>query len=106
MADERTQQAQRDSSRRIGERLTDTTFWRNEVNTELEKLQTEQSLLADTRRAVEKAIQDCEPPLHIAQECLYHRENRTGDYNVIHDVLTINYIGSLPTQNITYRRGK
>uniref|UniRef100_A0A0A9ZFA0 Tektin n=1 Tax=Lygus hesperus TaxID=30085 RepID=A0A0A9ZFA0_LYGHE len=84
MADERTQQAQRDSSRRLGERLTDTTFWRNEVNTELEKLQTEQNLLADTRRALEKAIQDCEPPLHIAQECLYHREHRSG-IDLVHD---------------------
>lgn len=29
--DEKTIQGQRDAGRRIGERLTDTTFWRNEV---------------------------------------------------------------------------
>lgn len=46
--------------------------------TELERMIAESNLLQDTRRALEKAIQDCEPPLHIAQECLYHRENRQG----------------------------
>ncbi|BET03207.1 microtubule cytoskeleton organization [Nesidiocoris tenuis] len=84
MTDEKTQQAQRDSSRRLGERLTDTTFWANELATEQEKMQTEQNLLADTRRAVEKAIQDCEPPAHISQECLYHREHRIG-IDLVHD---------------------
>lgn len=32
--DEIGTQGQRDSGRRIGERITDTTFWRNEVNNE------------------------------------------------------------------------
>ncbi|KAE8740082.1 hypothetical protein FOCC_FOCC014407 [Frankliniella occidentalis] len=40
--------------------------------------------LQDTRRALEKAIQDCEPPLHIAQENLYHREGRHG-IDLVHD---------------------
>lgn len=78
MTDEKTSAAQRDSGRRLGERITDTTFWRNEVSTELEKLVQETNLVQDTRRSVEKAIQDCEAPLHIAQECLYHREHRQG----------------------------
>ena len=71
--------AQRESGRRLGERITDTTFWRNEVSTELENMLAETSRLQDTRRALEKAIQDCEPPLHIAQENLYHREGRQGE---------------------------
>lgn len=76
--------AQRESGRRLGERLTDTTFWRNEVATELENMLAETSRLQDTRRALEKAIQDCEPPLHIAQENLYHREGRQG-IDLVHD---------------------
>lgn len=82
--DEVTASGQRDAGRRLGERLTDTTFWRNEVATELERMIAESNLLQDTRRALEKAIQDCEPPLHIAQECLYHRENRQG-IDLVHD---------------------
>ncbi|KAG4075611.1 hypothetical protein HA402_003436 [Bradysia odoriphaga] len=82
--DEKTTQSQRDAGRRLGERLTDLTFWRNELNTELEKLLSEYALLSDTRRKTNKALQDLDPPLHIAQECLYHRESRQG-INKVHD---------------------
>ncbi|KAG8247232.1 tektin-3-like [Homalodisca vitripennis] len=82
--DEKTQVGQRDAGRRLGERITDITFWRNELATELERMIAESNLLQDTRRALEKARQDCEPPLHIAQECLYHRENRQG-IDLVHD---------------------
>ncbi|KAK9732128.1 hypothetical protein QE152_g13059 [Popillia japonica] len=82
--DEKTSQGQRDAGRRLGERITDTTFWRNEVQTELEKLITEIDLLQNARRALEKAILDIEGPLHIAQECLYLRENRPG-MDLVHD---------------------
>ena len=76
--DERTSQGQRESGRRLGERITDTTFWRNEVKTELEKLITEVKLLQDQTRTLDKSILDIEGPLHIAQECLYQRETRPG----------------------------
>ncbi|KAK9502781.1 hypothetical protein O3M35_011487 [Rhynocoris fuscipes] len=82
--DEKTASAQRDSGRRLGERITDITFWRNELTTELEKLIGETNLLSDTRRAVEKAYIDCEAPLNIAQECLYQREHREG-IDLVHD---------------------
>ncbi|KAJ9582278.1 hypothetical protein L9F63_003407, partial [Diploptera punctata] len=82
--DEKTVTGQRDSGRRLGERITDTTFWRNEVATELERMVAESNLQQDKRRDLEKAIQDCEGPLHIAQECLYQRENRHG-IDLVHD---------------------
>lgn len=82
--DERTAQGQRDSGRRLGERITDITFWRNEAHAELERLVTETALLQDAKRAIEKAIQDIEGPLHIAQECLYQREKRMG-IDLVHD---------------------
>lgn len=56
-ADEITSQGQRDASRRIGERLTDLTFWRNELNTELEKLLAEYALLSESRRKLTKSLQ-------------------------------------------------
>lgn len=73
-----TNAAQREVGRRVGERLSDLSFWRNELQSELEKMVQETNLLHDSRRALEKSIQDLEAPLHIAQECLYQRENRTG----------------------------
>lgn len=82
--DEVTSQGQRDAGRRIGERITDITFWRNEGRTELERLIHDTDLLQDCRRNLEKAILDIEGPLHIAQECLYQRENRQG-IDLVHD---------------------
>ncbi|XP_001851055.2 tektin-3 isoform X1 [Culex quinquefasciatus] len=82
--DEKTSQGQRDAARRLGERITDITFWRNELNTELEKLVAESAQLTDTKRNVQKALQDLDPPLHITQECLYHREGRKS-IELVHD---------------------
>lgn len=48
------------------------------METELERIIAETNLLQDLRRALEKAKQDCEQPLHTALECLYHREGRQG----------------------------
>ncbi|KOB71459.1 Uncharacterized protein OBRU01_13705 [Operophtera brumata] len=78
--DEIGTQGQRDSGRRIGERITDTTFWRNEVSIEMERLVATCEKLNDTRRQLERAIAGIEGPLHIVQECLYHREKRQGRY--------------------------
>lgn len=78
--DEKTAQGQQESGRRIGERITDITFWKNEGRTELERLLSETSMLQDSRRNIQKAIIDLDGPLHIAQECLYQRENRHGNF--------------------------
>ncbi|XP_056642530.1 tektin-3-like [Diorhabda sublineata] len=83
--DEKTAQGQRESGRRLGERITDTTFWRNEVRTELERLISEADQMQGVKRKVQKALDDIEGPLHIAQECLYHRETREG-IDLVHDV--------------------
>lgn len=48
-------------------------------------------MLQDTRRALEKSIQDIEGPLHIAQECLYHREQRQG-IDLVHDAVEISLL--------------
>lgn len=89
--DEKTAQGQRESGRRIGERITDITYWRNEAHTELERLISETALLQDTRRALEKSIQDIEGPLHIAQECLYQREKRLG-IDLVHDSVEVSLL--------------
>lgn len=92
--DEKTAQGQRDVGRRIGERLTDTTFWRNELNTELERLLSEYALLSDSRRKANKALQDLDTPLHVAQECLYHREGRQG-IDKVHDNVERSLLGEV-----------
>lgn len=83
-ADEKISQGQKEAGRRIGERLTDVTFWRNELSSEMEKITAATKKLLDTKSKIGKAIQDLEGPLHIAQECLYHRERRR-DMEKVHD---------------------
>lgn len=84
--EEVTAQGQREAGRRLGERLTDLNFWRNELSMELEKIIAEHSLLMDMKRRATKALNDLEAPLRIAQECLYFRENRQG-IEKVHDIV-------------------
>lgn len=77
-AEEKIQHGQYDTSRRLGERINDITFWRNEVVAELERMLHEIERLHDCRSVLEKAARDIDGPLHIAEECLYHREARKG----------------------------
>lgn len=84
--DEITTQGQREAGRRLGERVNDLTFWRNELNIEMEKVIAEYALLSDIKRKTTKSLEDLDPPLHIAQECLYFRENRQG-VEKVHDIV-------------------
>lgn len=52
------------------------TSWRNKVASELERLIIEDDKLQEYRQNLQIAIQILEGQLHIAQECLYHRESR------------------------------
>lgn len=73
------QHGQYDTGRRLGERINDVNFWKNEIASELERLLQEIERLQDCRSILEKAIQDIQGPLHIAEECLYYREARKGN---------------------------
>ncbi|XP_012153349.1 tektin-3 isoform X2 [Megachile rotundata] len=83
-ADEAVQNGQTETGRKLGERITDTTFWRNEVTAELERLIIENTKMQECRRGLQTTIQSLEGQLHIAQECLYYREARTGS-DLVHD---------------------
>lgn len=83
-AEDKIHQGQRDTGKKIGERITDVMFWRNEVASELERLIMENERLYDCKKLLEKAVHDIEGPLHIAEECLYHRESRKGT-ELVHD---------------------
>lgn len=82
--DEETVKGQIDSGRKLGERISELKFWRSEVNNELDKLLNLNTNLMETRTEIQKALQDLEAPLHIAQECLYHREARKST-ELVHD---------------------
>ncbi|XP_076678141.1 tektin-3 isoform X2 [Andrena cerasifolii] len=83
-ADENVQDGQTETGRKLGERITDTTFWRNEVASELERLIVDYKRMQECHRGLQGTIQSLEGQLHIAQECLYYREARTGT-DLVHD---------------------
>ncbi|ESP00810.1 hypothetical protein LOTGIDRAFT_205198 [Lottia gigantea] len=76
--DSRTRNRQNEVTKRLGERVTDIAFWKSELNTEINQMATEIENLKEYRRVLEKALGDTANPLHVAEECLMHREKRRG----------------------------
>ncbi|KAL5018177.1 hypothetical protein ScPMuIL_003899 [Solemya velum] len=82
--DDKTRRTQSDVGKRLGERLGDIQFWKTELNHETDRMISEINALMEAKRVLEKALQETENPLHIAQECLYHREKRQT-IDLVHD---------------------
>ena len=53
-------------------------FWRSELNSELEKNLNETHHLMETRKNLERALAETEGPMRVTSECIYHREGRKG----------------------------
>ncbi|KAF5404323.1 putative cystoskeletal protein tektin [Paragonimus heterotremus] len=81
---ERTKNNQNESSRQLGDRLSDIAFWQNELTDELDKMVKEINDLVRGKRVAEKLLAEVENQLHIAQECLYQREKRQC-VDLVHD---------------------
>ncbi|XP_031417583.1 tektin-3 [Clupea harengus] len=79
-----TRRTQDTTSRNLGERLNDITFWRSELSHEVDNMVTEISALTEVKRRLERALAETESPLQVAQECLYHREKRMS-IDLVHD---------------------
>ncbi len=67
-----------DSGKKLGERLNDINYWKQEIMKELDVNVHESHKLLETRQALERMIKELDGPLHIAQENLYARESRQG----------------------------
>jgi len=74
--EDKTVTTQRDADRRIGERLGDETYWRGELQTELEQNVNFTHQLDTTRKNLEKALAETEGPMRVNAECIHHREGR------------------------------
>lgn len=82
--DDRSSRGQLDSSKKLGDRLTDINYWKQELMKELDVLVGEGHKLLETRQGLERMIKELDGPLHIAQENLYAREARQG-VDLVHD---------------------
>lgn len=75
---------QSDVGKKLGERVNDIVFWKNELLHETDEMLAEIAALKEAKRLVEKALPETEDVLSIAQECLYNREKRQG-IDLVHD---------------------
>lgn len=75
---------QQESDKKLGERINDIEFWKQELDREKDKLHKKIIQVDNKRRDVEKQLHDTENQLKVAQENLYEREKRHG-IDVVHD---------------------
>lgn len=80
----RTQKTQRDVQKKFEQRIDDIKYWQNEVDDKLNGIKVEIDNLNAFKNRVEKAIESCKEPLHIAQQCLMNRQRRQG-IDLVHD---------------------
>jgi tektin-3 len=75
---------QQESDKKLGERINDIDFWKQELEREKDKLTKKINQVDTRRREVQKQLHDTENQLKVAQENLYEREKRQG-IDVVHD---------------------
>ncbi|CAH8612036.1 unnamed protein product [Heterobilharzia americana] len=83
-AEDRVRRAQQEVSKLLGQRINDINYMKHELHNEIDALVNEMNKLIESKRIAEKALAETENPLHITQECLYHREKRQST-DLVHD---------------------
>ncbi|TNN14784.1 Tektin-3 [Schistosoma japonicum] len=83
-ADDRVRRAQQEVSKLLGQRINDINYMKHELSNEIDALVNEMNKLNESKRIAEKSFAEIENPLHITQECLYHREKRQST-DLVHD---------------------
>lgn len=82
--DQQTRSRQASNTKKLGERVQDISFWKEELNKEMKDMDHEHEALEEHKRVLEKALSDTRNPLAIAEECLMQREKRVG-IDLVHD---------------------
>ena len=75
---------QHESDKKLGERVNDIDFWKQELEREKDRQAKMINRVDVKRREVQKQLHDTENQLKVAQENLYEREKRQG-IDVVHD---------------------
>jgi len=82
--DKTTFKTQRDVNKKFDQRLFDIEYWQKEVDDKLDAIKVETDNLLAFKTRIDKAIESCKEPLHIAQQCLANRQRRKG-IDLVHD---------------------
>lgn len=79
-----TFKTQRDVNKKFDQRINDIKYWQKEVDDKLDSIKVETDNLLAFKTRIEKAIESCKEPLHIAQQCLINRQRRKA-IDLVHD---------------------
>lgn len=79
-----TKQVQKDVSKKLHQRVDEMKYWETEAENYLETIKDEIGRLVAFRSRIEKSLEACSEPLHIAQQCLAARQRRRG-IDLVHD---------------------
>lgn len=82
--DQLTRNRQATNTKKLGVRVSDIAFWKEELVKEINLMENESANLEEHKRILEKALSDTKTPLTIAEECLMQREGRSG-IDLVHD---------------------
>lgn len=66
-----TRRTQENTSRILGERLNDISFWRSELGHEIDNMVTEIAALMEVKRRLERALAETEGPLQVYSLCFF-----------------------------------
>ena len=83
-----TKRTQLDVNKKLEQRITDINFWKAELDQKQEDAQNEIAALLKFKARLEKALEDTDLPLMIAQQCLANREKRVK-IDLVHDNVEI-----------------
>ncbi|NXF08716.1 TEKT3 protein, partial [Smithornis capensis] len=81
---QQAKRAQGESTKNLGERVSDIEYWKSELCMELDAMIKETNLLTDMQKRLERALADTEGPFQVAHKCLLNREKRMG-IDLVHD---------------------
>lgn len=73
--DQCTRRTQENTSRILGERLNDISFWRSELGHEIDNMVTEIAALTEVKRRLERALAETEGPLQVYSLCYFLKNN-------------------------------
>lgn len=89
--DEITRFTQEDVNKKLAQRLRELSFWKDEVNCQLQAVDVEIDTLLKYKAKLEKSLEATEHPKGVTNSCLTYRQGREG-IDMVHDDVEINLL--------------
>lgn len=81
--DQHTRKTQENTSKNLGERLNDISFWKSELGHEIDNMVTEIAALTEVKRRLERALAETEGPLQVLSFSFFQNNNLVRSHHVV-----------------------